>query len=645
MKRPVNAQAVALNEHFQRALALHQAGQIAEAVAIYRQLLTQLPKHGDLLFMFGTAQYQLGDKAEAIKLLDKAIVSNPSNPSAFNNRGNVLQDLSRYTEALKSYDQAIRLKPDYFEAFNNKGNTLRLLGRQEEAIEQYQKAIALRPDYADAYNNWGNALQDLKQLEAAIERFTECIKLNPHHAQAFYNWGNALKELGRYQEAIVAYQQAIELSPLYAAAYNNLGYALKELHQNTEASGIFQLALQLQPDFPEALNNLGTVLTSLDQLPEARARLERATQLKPDYAQAHSNLGVVLLQMRCLTEALASLDRALVLQPALADAQWNRSLVRLTLGDYENGWRDHEARVNTIKALNHGRRAYTAPQWTGTEPIAGKTIFVAAEQGLGDTIQFCRYVPMLARRGAKVILEVQPPLVETMSKLEGAAEVVSLLAPGQALPAHDFYCMLMSLPLAFKTTVDTIPHATQYLQADTKKVAYWAEKLGPKTKLRVGLVWSGGFRPAQPELWATHKRRNIELAKWMSLKTIDAEFYSLQKGQPAEGELAALEAASWDGPVLINHVSELRDFSDTAALIENLDLVVSVDTSTPHLSAALGKPTWLLSRFDSCWRWLDAREDTPWYPTMKLFRQVTPLDWDSVISRVVSDLTTLVATK
>jgi len=638
MKRPVPAQSAVLDEYFQRAVSLHQAGQIVEAVAIYRQLLSQLPKHGDLLFMLGTAEYQLGNKAEAVELLDKSVASNPGNAMAFNNRGNVLQELSRFAEALKSYDQAIRLHPGYFEAYNNKGNTLRLLGQPENAIEQYQKSLALKPDYADAYNNWGNALQDLKRLEDAIASFQTCVQLNPNHSQAFYNWGNALKDLGRFQESIALYQKAIELNPLYPPAYNNLGYSLKELHNNTEAAGIFQLALQLQPDFPEALNNLGTVLTSLDRLPEARDKLERATHLKPDYAEAHSNLGVVLLQMRCLDEALTSFDRALSLQPGLQDAQWNRSLVRLTLGDYANGWRDHEARVNTIKAISFGMRSYTQPRWTGVESLSGKTIFVAAEQGLGDTIQFCRYVPMLARLGARVIFEVQPPLVTVMKKLEGPSEVVSLLPPGQQLPEHDFYCMLMSLPLAFNTTVETIPAQEKYLEADRDKVAYWASKLGVKTKLRVGLVWSGGFRPAQPELWATHKRRNIELDKLAGLKNIDAEFYSLQKGQPAEGELESLVAQHWDGPDLINHVSELRDFSDTAALIENLDLIVAVDTSTPHLAAALGKPTWLLSRFDSCWRWLDARDDTPWYPTMRLFRQKTPLDWGTVIETINAEL-------
>ena len=260
-----------------------------------------------------------------------------------------------------------------------------------------------------------------------------------------------------------------------------------------------------------------------------------------------------------------------------------------------------------------------------------------AEQGLGDTLQFCRYVKWVAERGARVILEVQEPLTALLSGLEGAAQVV---ARGDALPAFDYYCALMSLPLAFKTTLGSIPAEVPYVRTSPEKQRFWQDTLGEKSKRRVGLVWSG-FRANQPELWALNNRRNIPLAKFASLKHPDIEFYSLQKGQPAQSELADLLAQGWRGPHLIDWTHLLEDFSDTAALIEQMDLVISVDTSTAHLAGALGKPVWILNRFDSCWRWLRERADSPWYPSARLYRQERYGDWDGVLQKVARDLAAL----
>jgi hypothetical protein len=281
------------------------------------------------------------------------------------------------------------------------------------------------------------------------------------------------------------------------------------------------------------------------------------------------------------------------------------------------------------------KRSFSEPLWLGEQSLVGKTILLHAEQGLGDTLQFCRYVPLVAKLGAKVILEVQRPLFKLLQNLEGVSQIVAL---GDMLPAFDYQCPLMSLPLAFKTEIESIPNQVPYIHAPPIRVEYWKTKLPAHQKLKVGLVWNGGFRPNQPELWSLNARRNIPLAKIAQINVPGIDFYSLQKGEPAESELIQSGNQYWDSSNFYNFAGELNDFSDTAALIANLDLVISVDTSTAHLAAAMGKPVWLLNRFDTCWRWLIDREDSPWYPTIKIYQQEKMGDWDKVLQRVKKDL-------
>jgi hypothetical protein len=350
--------------------------------------------------------------------------------------------------------------------------------------------------------------------------------------------------------------------------------------------------------------------------------------------EGYNNRGVILHEMRRLSEGIRDLTRALELKPEFDEARWNRSMLLLTVGDFEQGWQDYEARFKATVSIVCNRE-YDKPRWTGVEPLEGKTILIVGEQGLGDTLQFCRYIPLVAKLGAKVIFESQVQLVEIMKRLEGVSEVVPTYFPGGTMPEYDYYCALISLPLAFKTRLENIPASVPYISADPIKVRQWGNVLGPKTKPRVGLVWSGGISNDQQDSTATKRRRNMSLFQLAGLRAADVEFISLQKGQPAEGELAEAKRVGWDGPDILDYTDRLKDFSDTAALIENLDLVIAVDTSTPHMAAALGKPTWIMSRFDACWRWLDQREDNPWYPTVRLFNQRKPLEWDQVIEEVI----------
>jgi len=370
----------------------------------------------------------------------------------------------------------------------------------------------------------------------------------------------------------------------------------------------------------------------------AIADYDRAISIKPDYAGAYNNRGIARHEQKQLDEAIADFDKAISMKPDYAEPYWNKALTLLLGGDLEKGFELYEWRWKGSK-LNLASRNFAQPLWLGEEPLAGKRILLYFEQGLGDTIHFCRYAPLVARMGAQVFLQAQPPLVGLLASLAGVSGV---FAEGEVLPDFDYQCPILSLPLAFKTVLNTIPDPTPYLHADPAKARAWRERIGERKKLQVGIVWNGGFRGDQPEVWILNDRRNIPLDVFArALSGIDVDFFSLQKGDPAESEIRGREAEFWPRGNLYNFAGEIKDFADTAALIANLDLVITVDTSTAHLAAALGKPTWILNRFDTDWRWLLERDDSPWYRSVKLYRQDASWHWEPILKRVAGDLARL----
>jgi tetratricopeptide (TPR) repeat protein len=380
------------------------------------------------------------------------------------------------------------------------------------------------------------------------------------------------------------------------------------------------------------LSHRAVILGRLSRLEDALKTFETAIDLSPDLAEIHSNYGLALHCSGQLEMAIKSFNKAVSLDELSPEIHFNRSLAALTLGELEMGFAEYEWRLNIYGRVDPDREKI--PQWDGLQPLFDKTLLIKWEQGLGDTIQFARYVTIVASLAKDIIFEVQEPLVEIFSSLDGGARIV----PSGTVKLHaDLQCPLMSLPHFFGTTLESIPSRHSYLMASEVKIEQWRDRLSCSNKLNVGIVWSGGFRPDQPELWAVNSRRNIPLEVMAKLIHPDICFHSLQKGQPAESEL---ELYLQKNPEidLINHAAELKDFSDTAALIHNLDLVISVDTSTAHLAAALGKPTWILNRFDTCWRWFLHRTDSPWYPTVRIYRQDHAGDWSSVISKIQCDL-------
>jgi len=540
-------------------------------------------------------------------------------------------DLSRGERLCR---QVLEMRPTHFDALNMLGFIAARTGRMAEAAEWLRRAVAAKPADVAAQSNRGFVLQELGQLDEALACYDAALRLDPDAGGTLSNRGYVLRLLKRFDAALESCDRAIARDPNFAQAHNNRGTVLQEVSRFGEALQSYQRAVELDPNFAQAHNNCGTALQRLGRPDEALASYERATELDPNFAEAHNNRGALLRELVRTEAAIACFDQAIAASPEYAEAHWNKALALLHLGDYRRGWELFEWRWKTRNGLSL-KRNFEQPLWLGDEPIAGKTILLHAEQGLGDTIQFCRYAKPVAELGAHVVLQVPAPLLTLLATLDG---VTHLVKEGDPLPPFDCHCPLMSLPLAMRTEVATIPASQAYLAADRAKTREWQRRLGEKRGLRVGLVWSGGSRPHQPELRELHERRNMDASLLAPLKDDRIEFYSLQKGEPAESDLARLKAADWNGPQIVDCAGELHDFSDTAALAANLDLVITVDTSTAHLAGALGRPAWILNRFDTCWRWLHGRCDSPWYPTARVYTQQRPGDWDGVLAKVRADL-------
>ena len=472
-------------------------------------------------------------------------------------------------------------------------------------------------------SNFGVVLCELRRFSEALARYDKAITVKSDYADAHFNRGVTLQELKRFEEALASYDRAINLRPDYAEALSNRGNTLKEMKRLDEALASYDRAISVRPDHAEALSNRGNALHNLKLFDEALASYDRAVSVRPGYAEALCNRGNTLKELKRFDEALASYDSSVRAQPDYAEAHFNEALCRLLIGDFDRGWEKHERRWGT-KQLGNIKRSFSQPLWLGHENISGKTILLHAEQGYGDTIQFCRYVPLVAERGAHVILEVQKPLYELMSTLTGAAQVVS---KGDPLPDFEMHCPLLSLPLAFGTRLETIPAKMPYLYASSQIVKNWAARLGSKRCPRIGLAWSGN---------SSHKsdsNRSIGLQSLLPLLDIDAAFVSLQKDVRSD-DLSVLK----EQKDILHFGEALKDVSHTAALISNLDLVISVDTSLAHLAGAIGKPVWVLLPFIPDWRWLLDREDSPWYSAARLFRQSERGDWGSVFGKLEREL-------
>ena len=519
--------------------------------------------------------------------------------------------------------QALAHRPDDAEARFLLGTLYARHGAASHAVVELECAARLRPFHVDTHYNLAVALKTVGRSDDAIASYRRAIELHPGLADAHNNLGNLLKDAGRWEEAEAEYRRTVELRPECAEGHNNLGVLLQRTGRLDEAVACYRRALELRPDYAEALNNLGTALHERGLLGDAMDCYDRAIAADPAHVDAHKNRTAAPLRDGRVAEALEAADRAAA-GPGYALARANRADVLLRQGDLERGLPEMEWRLATPAFPPRGFRQ---PRWEGAD-LAGRTLLVCAEQGHGDAIQFVRYVPMVRERGGRIVLECHEPLVRLMRSSELADEVVPLQPGGRVDVGFDAYIETMSLAAVFRTTLDTIPRRVPYLRAPQECREVWKRRLGGARGLKVGLVWAGN---------ASHpsdRTRSIAAMEFARLREVEgAAFYSLQKGEAASQVSALAEALPIEdiGP-------ELHDFADTAAAIECLDLVITVDTSVAHLAGALGIPVWTLISKVPDWRWMLDREDTPWYPSMRLVRQTAAGDWRSAMDRIVDNL-------
>ena len=534
-----------------------------------------------------------------------------------------LHQQGRLDEAEKAYSRVLKMQRDNFDAMHLLGMLNHQRGKTGEAYRLIVAALKLNPRSPDALSNLALVLHTLKRDGEALAHLDKALALAPGHGDALTNRGNVLLELKRPEEAIAAFDAVLAQQPRHVQARVNRGNALIELGRNEQAVAEYDAALAVAPGHPLALTNRGNALRRLGREQEAIASYERALSAAPNHLNAWLNRGLALAALNRFQDALSSYGKVLAMQPDHADAHFNAAMALLTIDDYRRGLAEYEWRWK--RTGMSPRKDFRKPLWLGETPLGNRTILLHAEQGLGDTVQFVRYAPLLARGGAKVVLEAPPELKELLAGLEG---VTAIVARGEALPPHDVHCPLASLPLACKTDIASIPAEIPYLRAAEQRLAKWRPRLESLPSPRIALAWSGsGSHP-------NDRNRSLSLSRLEPLlSSPGVSFVSVQRElRPADAELLARDGR-------ITHLGEeLNDFADTAAVLALCDLAICVDTSVAHVAGALGRPAFVLLPFQPDWRWMLDRDHSPWYPAIRLFRQRALGDWAGVMARVRVEL-------
>lgn len=566
-------------------------GSLEQAVACFMAVLEAHPNYDDAMQLLGLARFRQGDAAEGERLMREAVRLNPQNIRARNNLACMLRDL----------------------------------GRVQESSEAFQALYLLTPEDPKVCTNLAIALNDLGHAADAMRFSTEALALAPHWAHAHQVHGLVLKNQGELDNALASMSRALEIEPGNSECASNLSSILIEREEYEEAENAARKALELAPDRADAHHNLGIALARQFLETEAIAHLERALALDPRNAKAYCDLAATVNDLGELGRAMTLYQHALEIDPKLPIARFGLSILELTHGDFANGWINYEAR-KTARELHVRPRVSLAPPWKG-ENLQGKRLLLYGEQGYGDMLQFVRFVPKLLEAGARIDLDLPPELIPLVRESRWPVEFVSRVEA--EYESYDYEAALLSIPLALQLQLQDLPLATAYLKSNQNKRDYWQDKLGSRRRPRIGLCWAGS---------ATHKNdhnRSIAAEQFSRLcQGVAADFVSLQKDAYA----SELEDFAANGIDLLDWSGEFFNFSETAALIDCLDLVVTVDTVIAHLAAGLGRWTWALIPYVPDWRWLERREDSPWYPSMRLFRQPGLGDWDSVVDQVGCEL-------
>ena len=643
-----------LDSLIQQAVGLHQTGQLAQAATLYRHILKITPNDPHILHLSGVVAYQQQHYAQAEKWLQKAIGLNNNVADFYMHLGLVLHAQQKYDKAIQTYQHALQLQPHVAEIYNNLAASFRATQQLDAAVQCYQQAVQLNSNYVEAYYNLGTTLELQQQRQAAITTYHQVVTLNPQHVNAWHRLGNVFRQQQQFNEAIQCYQNVLKLTPNAPEVHNNLGLIYQSQNQLDIAQQHLQQAIQLNPKFAEAYNNLGSVLKAQTHFEQAIVHFQHAIQLKPNYVEAHYNLGnVFAAQMNYaqavhyyqqaikadksyapayhnmgvmydkqnqMEAAIDSYQHALHYQPDAAETHFDYAVALLKQGQFLEGWSEYEWRFKLGKG---NYPCLPQPRWQG-ESLHNKRLLIHWEQGFGDTIQFARYLPLI--KAEKILFacpHIIAPLFQNISNVEVViADTMETLVSAD----YDLWLPLLSLPYVLNTTLDTIPGQCPYIKVDSEKVTLWQTRL-PQTGFKIGIVWAGR---------ATHENdhnRSCSIENFRALAQLsNVQLISVQKEyrQPLPKDLPLIELSE-----------QVHDFSDTAAIIANVDLVISVDTAVAHLAGAMNCPIWLLLPYAAEWRWLMDRNDSPWYPSMQLFRQTQVGYWQDVFEQIYAKLSAL----
>ena len=597
----------------------------ADAVACYEQAIEMEPDHAEAYAQMAIAMAGLDHLDAALGCCRIALEIDPQLTLAHYHQALIELQQDNLPAALNSLTRALEQQPESAPMWTTKGLLLAKMKEHAAAITAFDRAIALEAPSADLFQNRAHCHKELQQLDQALSDLETALALYPNHPNALIALGVMSQEMGRFEAALSLYTRVIEQDPGKAEAYSNLGAVLFELNRFEDSLETLQAAIDLQPTLVTAWSNLGATLTKLYQFEPALHAFEQVQKLDPSNIDAYAHQGLLLHDLRRFDDALVRYDQALKLDPHHTLSLWHRAVCLLLQGDYVRGWPAYEARWQH-KLLKLQLRDYAQPRWTGEQSLQGQHILVYAEQGLGDTLQFARFIPSLVTLGARVSFEVQPTLQPLLARCLPQAHV---FASGEAAPTFDLHTPLLSIPGALRCEASTIPLAHTYLSAAEMKSAEWKRRLGTQTRPRVGLVWSGN--PAHQN----DRNRSMKLDELLQALPQGFDYICLQNQlRPHD-----IEILGHSGQVQV-YSDELKDFEDTAALCQLMDVVITVDTSVAHLSAALGRPTWTLIPYSPDWRWMMTRTDTPWYESMLLIRQTVPGSWNRELATLADRLQT-----
>ena len=618
-------------EHLQSIINLYNAGKLQQALSEATQMIERFPNSFILYNISGASNAALKRFDAAIESYKQALRIKPDYAEVHNNMGTALSDKGDFEGAIESYKHALKIKPDYLGAYYNMGSVMKDKGDFEGAIESYKQALRIKPDYASAYNNMGNALSSKGDLAEAIESYKQAIRIKPDFAGAYNNMANAMKNKGDLVEAIESCKQALKIKPDYADAYYNMANAMKDKGDLAEAIESYKQALKIKPNYASAYYNMGNALNEKGSPEAAIDSYKQAIKIQPNYADAYSNMGIALTDKGDVEAAIDSYKQALKIKPNFADAYYNFSLLYLLLGDLDKGFKYYEWRLKMIKE-RPVTPARTNLIWDGEQSLNGKHFVVYEEQGLGDIIQFCRYLPVLEQKGANVTFKVKSNLHALLRTLDSKTSLNTSLPEENKI---DFESPLMSLPYLLKTSWKLIPITSPYLYADQSKVATWGEKLS-KDSFKVGICWQGGTTKIDVG-------RSFSLSLFEGISKIpNVQLISLHKGE-GEGQTTNI---GFDLTTLGSGFDAGQDaFLDTAGVMMNCDLIITSDTSVAHLAGALGRPTWVALQYVPASFWMLERPDSLWYPTMTLFRQKSRGDWVGVFDTIEQNLISLLEQK